>query len=273
MKTSFWSRRRTLQVEQLEDRTLLSGTPQLLADINPGAASSNPSPMAVIGTTTYFAANDGTHGNELWKTDGTAAGTVMVADINPGSGSSNPSNLTSFNGKLYFAANDGVHGTELWTSDGTPGGTIRVADINPGSAGSYPGQLTVMNGKLYFAAIDGTHGWELWTSDGTSTGTTMVKDICPPTTLTYNYSGVYGTYSRSVVIDSSNPWNLTNVNGKLYFTANDGTDGTELWTSDGTKSGTTMVTDIYPGSTTFTSVVRWGYFGNEYETVTVPSSS
>ena len=273
MKTSFWSRRRTLQVEQLEDRTLLSGTPQLLADINPGAASSNPSPMAVIGTTTYFAANDGTHGNELWKTDGTAAGTVMVADINPGSGSSNPSNLTSFNGKLYFAANDGVHGTELWTSDGTPGGTIRVADINPGSAGSYPGQLTVMNGKLYFAAIDGTHGWELWTSDGTSTGTTMVKDICPPTTLTYNYSGVYGTYSRSVVIDSSNPWNLTNVNGKLYFTANDGTDGTELWTSDGTKSGTTMATDIYPGSTTFTSVVRWGYFGNEYETVTVPSSS
>jgi ELWxxDGT repeat protein len=119
MKTSFWTGRRTLQVEQLEDRTLLSGTPQLLADINPGAASSNPSQMVVIGTETYFAANDGTHGTELWKTDGTAAGTVMVADVNPGSGGSNPGNLTNLGGKLYFTANDGTHGTELWTSDGT----------------------------------------------------------------------------------------------------------------------------------------------------------
>src|SRR6516162_200931 len=100
MKTSFWSGRRTLEVEQLEDRTLLSGTPQLLADINPGAPPSNPSQMAVVGTTTYFAANDGTHGNELWKTDGTSGGTSMVADINPGSGSSNPSSVTNFNGKL-----------------------------------------------------------------------------------------------------------------------------------------------------------------------------
>jgi ELWxxDGT repeat protein len=293
MKTSFWRRwwssacadrpgrpivrgapqRRPLLVEQLEDRRLLSGTPQLLADINPGAAFSNPSQMVVIGSTTYFAANDGTHGNELWKTDGTPAGTMRVADINPGSGSSNPTDLTNFNGKLYFAANDGVQGTELWTSDGTPGGTTRVADINPGSAGSYPRQLTVMNGKLYFTASDGTDGTELWTSDGTTPGTIMLKDINPGSSLTYYYSGAYGSYSRTVVTEGSYPSNLTNVNGRLYFTANDGTDGTELWTSDGTTTGTTLFKDINPGSSTSTFVIRWGYFGNEYRTVTVPNGS
>jgi ELWxxDGT repeat protein len=259
-------------VEQLEERTLLSGTPQLLADINPGTGPSNASHLAVIGSTTYFAANDGTHGSELWKTDGTAAGTSMVADIHPGSGNSYPAYFTNVNGKLYFRAFDGTHGMELWSSDGTAAGTAMVADITPGGPGSYPISLTNVNGELYFSAIDGTHGWELWKSDGTVAGTTMVKDICPPTSRTYYYTGDYGTSTRSVVIDGSNPFNLTNVNGTLYFSASDGTHGTELWTSDGTAAGTTMVKDIHTGSTTFTTYTR-GNYGSEYETWTLPNSS
>jgi ELWxxDGT repeat protein len=261
MKTSFWRRwwsagragkrgrpvvrggprSLCIQVEQLEDRTLLSGTPHVLAAIAP-------SQMVVIGSEAYFAANDGTHGQELWKTDGTTAGTIQVADINPGSAGSYPDNLTNANGELYFSADDGTHGRELWKSDGTAAGTVMVADINPGSS-STPSNLTNVNGELYFSADDGTHGRELWKSDGTVAGTTQVKDICPPTTQTYYYSGSYGTFSQSIVIDSSNPSNLTNVNGKLYFSANDGADGTELWASDGTATGTTMVKDIHPGST------------------------
>ena len=66
---------------------------------------------------------------ELWKSDGTAAGTVMVKDINPGSGNSAPLSLTNVNGKLYFAANDGADGDELWKSDGTAAGTLMVKDI------------------------------------------------------------------------------------------------------------------------------------------------
>ena len=110
MKTSFWRRwskslrsarptgrvsrarrrRQPLGLEALEDRVTLSLTPQMVLDINPSTLSSNPSEMVAIGSTTYFTADDGVHGVELWKSDGTAAGTVLVKDINPGSAGSDP---------------------------------------------------------------------------------------------------------------------------------------------------------------------------------------
>ncbi len=62
----------------------------------------------------FFPANDGVHGTELWQSDGTAEGTVMVMDINPGGGSSQPSNLVVLGNTLYFAVDDGVHGREIW---------------------------------------------------------------------------------------------------------------------------------------------------------------
>ena len=72
------------------------------------------------------------------RSNGTAAGTVLVADINSGSGSSNPTDLTNISGTLFFTANDGTHGNELWENDGA----VMVADIDPGSAGSNPTNLT-----------------------------------------------------------------------------------------------------------------------------------
>ncbi|MFO7144159.1 hypothetical protein B9T16_22595 [Arthrospira sp. PCC 8006] len=136
--------------------------PVLFKDINPGTGNSNPSNFTVFNDTLYFTANDGTNGYELWKSDGTQAGTVLLKDINPGTGNSSPSNFTVFNDTLYFQANDGTNGTELWKSDGTEAGTVLVKDINPGTRNSFPSNFTVVNDTLYFSAYDDTKGTELW---------------------------------------------------------------------------------------------------------------
>src|SRR5205085_187558 len=97
----------------------------------PGYFGSNPSNLTNVNGTLYFTANDGPHGYELWKSDGTTAGTVLVKDIYLGLYySSNPTNLANVNGTLYFQATDRTHGAELWKSDGTAAGTVLVADIN-----------------------------------------------------------------------------------------------------------------------------------------------
>jgi ELWxxDGT repeat protein len=199
----------------------------MVKDIYPGSSSSNPINLTDVNGILFFRASDGTNGNELWKSDGTPDGTVMVKNINPTS-DSNPSFLTNVNGTLFFVANDGTNGLELWKSDGTEAGTFMVKNIWPGSSGSGPYYLTNVNGILFFQASDGTNGYELWKSDGTSAGTVMVKNINPT--------------------GDSDPECLTNVNGILFFQANDATDGDELWKSDGTAAGTVMVKDIYPGS-------------------------
>lgn len=169
----------------------------------------------------YFTANDGIHGVELWKTDGTTGGTVLVKDINPGAAGSEPGRLTNVNGTLFFEANDGVSGWELWKSDGTEGGTVMVKDIRAGSGTSYVEDLTNLNGTLYFRAEDGIHRPSLWKSDGTAAGTVLVKEC--------------------------NPAQLTVMNDKLYFSGGDTKTGDELWKSDGTSAGTVLVKDIYTG--------------------------
>jgi ELWxxDGT repeat protein len=153
-----------------------------------------------INGTLYFAAKDSSHGVELWKSNGTAAGTVMVKDIYPGSTGSTPSSFINVNGALYFTANNGSNGIELWKSDGTPSGTQLVRDIYPGSGSSAPSSLVNLNGVLFFSANDSIHSNELWKSDGTKGGTTLVKDINlePNDVGLYNklqvnkISGIYG---------------------------------------------------------------------------------
>jgi ELWxxDGT repeat protein len=49
-------------------------------------------------------------------------------------------------------------------------------------------------------------------------------------------------------IQSSNPGNFVQVNGRTIFFATKWTIGTELWSTDGTPEGTVLLKDIYPGT-------------------------
>jgi len=136
--------------------------PTLVKDINLLPPSSFPRSLVAVGNVGYFAAHHGVTGEELWRSDGTAAGTFLVKDIRPGSVGSDLFSLTNVNGVLYFRANNGVNGFELWRSNGTAAGTVLVKDIWPGSDSSFPSSLTNVNGVLYFRANNGVTGHELW---------------------------------------------------------------------------------------------------------------
>jgi len=258
--------------------TLTAAEPDvgLLKNINP-TDSSNPHNFHqnCCNKPIYFAADDGTNGVELWQTDGTEETTVLVEDINP-SGSSNPASFAG-EGTVFFAADDGTNGSELWSvasgdaklekdlntsgssspqeitvigsssvffsaDDGNFGRELwkkrfsgyRKADINSGATGSNPANLTASGSTLFFTADDGTNGVELWMTDGTDIDSdnfeaAMVKDIA---------SGA----------GSSSPQNLAVMGGMLYFAADDGSNGVELWMSDGTSDGTVLVKDIATGA-------------------------
>jgi ELWxxDGT repeat protein len=200
---------------------------ELVKDINPGGQSSFPTGFVNINGTIFFQARDPQFGHELWKSDGTEAGTVMVKDIRPGTIGAGATQLTNVNGVLFFRADDGVSGPELWKSDGTAEGTVMVKDIRPGSVGSDPFYMTASNGLLFFRATDGISndnvGTELWKSDGTAAGTVPLKDIIPG-------------------ISSSQPEFLVDFNGTLFFVVTPPSfSGRELWKSDGTTEGTVSV--------------------------------
>ncbi len=120
---------------------------------------------------------------QLWKSDGTSAGTTLIKDFGTFSGFF-PAFFFPFNNKIYFNGTDyAATGNELWVTDGTTAGTTLVKDIYPGGTNnsSFPFlfNAVVINNKFYFIASTGANGNELWSSDGTSAGTQLLKDIKP----------------------------------------------------------------------------------------------
>lgn len=175
----------------------------------------------------FFSATDGIHGRELWITDGTEAGTIMVKDINVGSGDAGIIHITALGGNVYFQVLDAGGVSSLWKSDGTDAGTsVVVTDLNIENFTEF----VVFNDKIYFSCktVGDTNGTELWVSDGTAPGTKLFKDINPGSS-------------------SSTPSSFVEAGDKLFFKAVTDTEGVELWVTDGTETGTNLVKDINPG--------------------------
>jgi ELWxxDGT repeat protein len=196
------------------------GTPEgtvLVKDIQPGNASSilvdttRLGFTAAVGGTLFFAATDGVTGVELWKSDGTEDGTVLVKDIQAGSLGSGPWALVAVGNRVFFTADDGIHGREVWVTDGTAAGTRLVLDIAPGPINTaLPNSLTAVGHVVVFSATDQVHGQEMWRSNGNAAGTWRVDDIAPGAL-------------------SSSPFHFTPAGSHVFFVANDNTTGFEPW--------------------------------------------
>lgn len=214
-------------------RVNASGVPEIVEDavpgggINPGAAASLPSELTIVSGKVYFSANDGTNGWELYRINSEGIAELVedagpLGGINP-SGSAFPARLTNVGGVLYFRADDGTSGRELWRinnaglaemiEDNIPGGGIGPGrnDIDPLNAL----ELRVSGGVLYFTANDGINGEELWRINRTGTAE-LIEDSVPGGGIAPGSAG-------------NNISSLIDVNGVLYFTASDGTNGRELW--------------------------------------------
>lgn len=206
----------------------ISGSsPPVLIDLVSGSGTSWPKQFVEYNGALYFNSRQ-----ELWRLNAAANGATQVTDIANGQGSS-PEHPVVFRNDIYFSAYDHVNGRELWRYNG--GAPVMVADIRPG--GQYdsgnPSCMTVYNDAIYFVADDGVHGAELWRHDGTVTE--MIANInatAPPT-------------GGEDPEHHSWPMDFFVFDGLLYFAADDGIHGRELWCHDGTTAS--LVADIYPG--------------------------
>lgn len=213
----------------------------VVKDIVNGTTGTGPRLLTTLGTYVYFscAATLGNSANqELWRTDGTDAGTVLVKETRDGVLTGNPQNLTVYNNRLYFTANDGVNGTELWKHDPTlpiadANSTILFKNINPGSLSSSPSNFYIFGGKLYFRASTPTSGSEPWVTDGTAVNTTLFKEIGPGPSS--------GGFSYPVTVGSA-----------MYFVGKDNT-GSNVWVTDGRACGTFALSP-YPTAATASSL-------------------
>lgn len=226
------------------------GTPEGTVSLFPTVTRNffEPAPLLVgLGNRLLFARNSPDTGAELWALDGADREPRMVADINPGPASavepfmpeSLPIEGTAFlavGDRLFLKVTDET-GESLWVTDGTAGGTRRLTST--GETGRYfISPMQALGERVFFVAQRPETGREVWVTDGTSEGTSMLLDIRP------------GPEGSLPIHDDGEPEIrpvFRAAGDRMYFLADDGVHGFEMWSSDGTSAGTRMAADIAAG--------------------------
>ena len=171
----------------------------------------------------------GTAEEELWASDGTATGTLMLARFRLFD-SGEIAWLKPIGNRVYFVANTVALGEEIWRSDGTPQGTERVTSFGfhaPFRGFLQPDQLEEIGNQVIFFATDGLSGLKLWAAEGIQQPPLPLTEACP------------GCDSGS---------RLARLDRRVLFGGFDAAHGSELWTTDGTAAGTARLTDVCTGS-------------------------
>ena len=215
--------------QTLMGRTLWisDGTAAGTRPLVPAPGYFSPSGLARVGDLVLFIASDPLR-STLWRTDGTAAGTWPVGpietDVNVGTFVATPE-------RLFLGAGRYGRGAQLWVKDDVAAPARLVADL-----GSAPQLLTALGRDVVFFCDDGVHGLEPWRSDGTEAGTFLLRDIQP---------GLAGSAGQP----GTSSWFLYCPPGadRALFGADDGIHGLELWRTDGTRAGTRLFADLFPG--------------------------
>lgn len=250
--------------------------PNMLKDITPGSASTNFFHFYGLPNNDLLFSTASGSTSSLWVSDGSTAGTKVlrtnliaynytsfnnkiyfsggalgalyridpvteVIDSVPAPGMPVMASFTVANNIMYLLQGANLTNRSIWRTDGTAAGTF---SLTPPLASLKT--LTVVNNIFYFAASTNSTGLELWRSDGSAAGTYMLSDIFPGPT-----GGL-----------ATNPFILGSYNNQIFFVANNGVAGEELWKTDGTTAGTYLVKDIYPGSGSSNLNPATFYLGN-----------
>jgi ELWxxDGT repeat protein len=225
---------RRLRIEPLENRRLLATMPKLI-ELNTAGHGIAPEEIVNVNGVLYFSAFDVTADRELWRSDGTQAGTFRLRDIYPGEIGSQPHHLTKVGNRLFFAASS-PDGEELWTSDGTVAGTVQVKDIAPGT---------------YIPPFGTSEGHSsrrrqltAWRADERGQQAVLLRQRRLARPVVEVRRDDYRDRPPQRVFSPSNGGfyapTFADINGTLFFTGYG--DGGPLWKSDGTTAGTVSVT-------------------------------
>lgn len=221
---------------------------KLVKDIFPGSDSSKIKNLVVINNIALFFADDGTTGYELWRSDGTAEGTFLLFDTTPENRahydySLNQNQVVFFNDYIYFTFDHPDYGKEIWKTQGEKGSTSLVSDYETGANNFSPRDFRVIGTRLLFIADTLANGQELFYLENDTIN------------LLYDFTSDAsdGLYNSSTLVQRGS---------EVFFTSQG-----NLWKSDGTIVGTTLLSATNPFSMTLSDNFLYAEFdsGNGQE--------